>query len=125
MLRSEPMLAVRNVKASVVFYKSLLGCRNDHDIDEYDRLLDGENVILTLHAGSADEHGMRAPAEGTAGAGVLIWIYVSDLDAVHARAKSLKATIAVAPHVNPRAGWRELTLEDPDGYRIGLIEADG
>lgn len=118
------MLAVRDVKASVAWYKTLLHCTNDHDIDEYDRLLDGKDVLLTLHSGGADEHGMLPPKRGASGNGVMVWIYVPDLDAVLERARKTKARVVVEPHENPRAGWREFTVEDPDGYRIGIIESD-
>jgi predicted enzyme related to lactoylglutathione lyase len=123
-MRSEPMLAVHDVKAAVAWYKQLLGCANDHDLDEYDRLLDGDTVLLTLHAGAAAEHGMRRPAPGAPGGGVLVWVFVPDLQAVFQRAQRLQASVIVAPHVNPRAGWREFTVDDLDGYRIGIIQAD-
>ncbi len=116
------MIAARDVRASVGWYKKLLGCTNDHDRPDFDRLLDGERVLLMVHQEHAPEHGLSKPRAGAAGRGVLIWIHVEDLDAVHARAKRMKARIVIAPHDTPAAGWREFTVEDPDGYRIAIVE---
>jgi len=121
-MHSEPMIAVRDVRASAAWYKKLLGCESDHGRPEFDRLVDGTRVLLMLHRLEAAEHGLAAPAPGTAGSGVLIWIYVDDLDLVHRRAKAAKAPIVVAPHTNPQAGWREFTLRDPDGYHVAICE---
>ncbi len=127
-MHSEAMIAVRDVEASSAWYRNLLACSHDHEGPEFDRLMDGSRVLLMLHHLEATEHGMLPPqsAGGTAetknGAGVLIWIYVSDVDAVHQRAQKLKAQIVVSPHTNPRAGWREFTVQDPDGYRIAIVE---
>ena len=59
---------------------------------------------------------------GATGSGFLLWIYVNDLDQVFQRAKELKAPIVVKPHANPQAGWRELTMRDPDGYHVAIAE---
>jgi predicted enzyme related to lactoylglutathione lyase len=122
-MHAEPMLMVRDVKKSTAWYKQVLQAENDHDLDEFDRILSGGRVLLLLHHLDGEEHGaIGAPKGGTAGNGCLIWIYVDDLDAVYARARELKAKLIAEPHENPRTGWREFTLRDPDGYAIGIIE---
>jgi predicted enzyme related to lactoylglutathione lyase len=65
---------------------------------------------------------LTKPVAGAIGSGFLLWIYVSDLDAVFERAKSLDAPIVVKPHTNPQTGWREFTLRDPDGYHVAFAE---
>jgi predicted enzyme related to lactoylglutathione lyase len=122
-MHSEAMIAVADVRVSVAWYKALLGCDNDHDSSEFDRLLDGDRVLLMLHQRSAEEHGLRPPVEGAEGSGVLVWFYVDDLKAVQRRAKKLGASVVVEPHINPQAGWSEFTLRDPDGYRIAIAQA--
>jgi catechol 2,3-dioxygenase-like lactoylglutathione lyase family enzyme len=120
-MHSEPMIVVRDVPASVAWYKKLLGCRNDHGRPDFDRLIDGDRVLLMLHQTHAEEHGLPRPAPGHAGEGFLLWIHVDDLPAVHRRAKRLGAPIVVEPHDNPAAGWTEFTLRDPDGYRVAIV----
>jgi predicted enzyme related to lactoylglutathione lyase len=121
-MRSEAMIAVRDVPASAAWYKQLLDCENDHNRPDFDRLvMDGE-VLLMLHQTQAEEHGLTKPVPGAVGSGFLLWIYVSDLDVVYRRASKLKATIIVEPHENPQAGWREFTVRDLDGYHVAIAQ---
>lgn len=121
-MHSEPMLLVKDVKRSVAFYKKLLGCENDHDRDDFDRLVIEENVLLMVHRSDGHEHGALPPVAGSEGNGCLIFFYVDDLAGARERARALKAKVVVEPHANPVSGWREFTLADPDGYRIALVE---
>lgn len=120
-MHTEPMIAVSDVAASAAWYRELLGCTNDHGGAEFDRLVDGDRVLLMLHRTHAEEHGLTNPVPGAVGSGVLLWIYVEDLDAVFRRARALKAPVIVEPHANPRTGWREFTVADPDGYHVALV----
>jgi predicted enzyme related to lactoylglutathione lyase len=122
-MHSEPMIAVRDVRASAAWYRELLGCSNDHGRSDFDRLIAGGRVLLMLHQTQAEEHGLTRPVPGAVGSGFLLWIHVDDLDVIHRRAIKLKAPIVVPPHDNPQAGWREFTLRDPDGYHVAIVEA--
>jgi predicted enzyme related to lactoylglutathione lyase len=122
-MHSEPMIAVHDVPASAAWYRELLGCTSDHGRPDFDRLMDEGRVLLMLHKTQAEEHGLTNPVPGAIGSGVLLWIYVEDLDAIFRRAKRLKAAIIVEPHANPQAGWREFTVRDPDGYHVAIAEA--
>jgi catechol 2,3-dioxygenase-like lactoylglutathione lyase family enzyme len=120
-MRSEPMIAVRDVKASAAWYRKLLGCTSDHGRPDFDRLVAADgNVLLMLHQLEGPEHGLPRPVRGAVGSGVLLWFHVDDLDAVLQRARRLKAPVVVEPHDNPQAGWRELTIRDPDGYHLAI-----
>jgi catechol 2,3-dioxygenase-like lactoylglutathione lyase family enzyme len=121
-MHSEIMIAVSDVRASAAWYCQLLGCMNDHGRPDFDRLVKDGQVLLMLHQTPAEEHGLTEPVPGAIGSGVLIWMYVDDLDAVLERARKLKAPIVVEPHTNAQAGWREFTLRDPDGYRVAIAE---
>jgi predicted enzyme related to lactoylglutathione lyase len=112
----------RAQRADVAWYRALLGCRNDHGRPDFDRLTDGDRVLLMLHRREAAEHGLPRPTPGHAGEGVLIWIHVDDIAAIHRRAQTVGATIVVPPHQNPQAGWTEMTVRDPDGYRIAIVQ---
>jgi predicted enzyme related to lactoylglutathione lyase len=121
-VHTEPMIAVKDVRASSAWYRKLLACSNDHDGPEFDRLMANDQVLLMLHQTQAEEHGLTPPVPGAVGSGVLLWFHVDDLDQVFQRAQKLKAPIVVKPHTNPMSGWRELTLCDPDGYRVAIVE---
>ncbi len=127
--RSQPLIAVRDVRASSKFYRKLLGAihlggGSDHD-HVYDRILDGDQILLQLHSWDDEDHPNLQQREAPLGHGVLLWFEVADFDAVVARARELKATIVEEPHVNPYARHREMWLRDPDGYYVVVASPDG
>src|SRR5262245_45264805 len=121
--RSQPLIAVRDVRASSRWYSRLLGLertsqmtKSDHD-DIYDRLLSGSDLVLQLHAWDEEEHpnlvNRRAAKPGH---GVLLWFEVDDFDSAVRRARAMRAKVLIKPHVNPAPGHREIWIRDPDGY---------
>lgn len=120
-MHSIPMLMVRDVPASVRWYCGLLGADNDHGRDDFDQIVSGPNVLVMLHCISEGEHGLMVPREGERlGVGCALWFSTEDLSAAYSRAKALEADILVEPWDNPRAGWKEFSVRDPDGYTINL-----
>jgi predicted enzyme related to lactoylglutathione lyase len=121
-MRAELMLLVGDVRKSAAWYTKLLGARSDHGLEEFDRIVAEGQVLVMLHRADASEHGAKRRRGTVVGHGCVLWIYVSDLDAVHRRARRMHAKILAEPHENEQAGWREFTVEDPDGYSLGIIE---
>jgi predicted enzyme related to lactoylglutathione lyase len=118
---AEAMIAVADVRKSAAWYEKLFGGTADHGREDFDRIMDGERVLVMLHTWGGDEHGaMIAPGDGQIGNGFVLWIHVDDVDEVFTRAKTMNAKIVTQPHDNPQAGWREFTLRDPDGYSIAV-----
>jgi catechol 2,3-dioxygenase-like lactoylglutathione lyase family enzyme len=131
-VRSQPLIAVRDVRASSRWYSRLLGAErtsetmsSDH-AHLYDRLLCGSSLVLQLHAWDEEEHPNLVNAkEARPGHGVLLWFEVDDFDAALKRARALRATVLLKPHVNPRPGHREIWIRDPDGYVVVIASPDG
>jgi hypothetical protein len=128
-VRAQPLIAVRDVKASSRWYATLLGLEplgmaSDHD-HVYDRLHSGDRLVLQLHAWDDEDHpGLSGPDAARAGHGVLLWFEVDDLVAVARRAERLRAEVVRAPHVNPGPGHWELWLRDPDDYIVVVASPD-
>jgi catechol 2,3-dioxygenase-like lactoylglutathione lyase family enzyme len=131
-VRSQPLIAVRNVPASSRWYSRLLGAErtsesmhSDH-AHLYDRLLCGGSLVLQLHAWDAEDHPNLVNAkEARPGHGVLLWFEVDDFDAAVKRVRALRATVLLKPHVNPAPGHREIWIRDPDGYVVVIASPDG
>ena len=120
-VKSQPLIVVRDVEESSVWYRKLLSCKSGHGGPDYERLMSGNNLILQLHA--IDVHGhdfLGKPPRKSATNGFLLWFEVPNFEAAVARAKKLKAKVLEKAHVNPNAGHWEIWLQDPDGYVVVL-----
>ncbi len=121
-VQAQPLIAVRNVRASIRWYQQLLGLESlpEHSHrDVYDRLLSGGQLVLQLHVWDEEDHPNLVNADSAPhGHGVLLWFEVDDFDDLVERARALRAEIVAEPHVNPAPGHREIWLRDPDGYVV-------
>jgi catechol 2,3-dioxygenase-like lactoylglutathione lyase family enzyme len=131
-VRPQPLLAVRDVRASARWYATLLGASRSSELMAsdhahlYDRLLVDGALVLQLHAWDAEDHpNLVDPAGGRNGHGVLVWFELDDLDAAVARARAMQAEVVEDLHVNPAPGHREMWLRDPDGYVVVVCSPDG
>lgn len=128
-VQSQPLIAVRDVRASSRWYQQLLGVgalpEHEHR-DTYDRMLCDGHLILQLHAWDQEAHPNLVNADAApVGHGVLLWFEVDDFDAAVERARSLRAQVVEEPHVNPGPGHREMWIRDPDGYVVVISSPDG
>lgn len=130
-VRSQTLIAVRNVKASSAWYQSLLGVRSFGDPEHphrlmYDRLMSDDSLVLQLHSWDDEDHPNLVDREkAPVGHGVLLWFELDDFDAAVERARALRAEVIEEPHVNPAPGHREMWLKDLDGYVVVIASPDG
>jgi len=121
-IQSQPLIAVRDVRASSRWYQHLLntdGLPEHEHRDVYERISCDGHLILQLHAWDEEHHPNLVNADAApCGHGVLLWFEVDDFDATVERARSLRAQVVEEPHVNPNAGHREIWIRDPDGYVV-------
>ncbi|MCC7374316.1 MAG: VOC family protein [Verrucomicrobiales bacterium] len=131
-MRPQPLLCVADVEASSRWYQQLLGCRSAHGGKEYERLQDGDRLVLQLHHWEDSHHHgpIGDPRLKPYGNGVLVWIEVDDFDAAHARAQGMEVEFVLPRHRNPPDGhggpnhW-ECWIRDRDGYILVLASPDG
>ena len=128
-VRPQPLIAVRDVRASSRWYSQLLGADSlpDHPHrDNYDRILCSAELVLQLHAWDEEDHPNLVNADAApVGHGVLLWFEVDDFDAAVKQARELRAQVVLEPHVNPNPNHREMWLRDPDGYVVVISSRDG
>lgn len=122
-VHAQPLICVHDVDAAADWYGAVLGVTNTHAGSEYARLMDGDALVLQLHAlDEAHHHGALADPAHPLGNGVAVWFGVTDLDAAVERARAAGATVQTDVHRNPNSGALELWLRDPDGYLVVLAE---
>jgi len=128
-VHSQPLIAVRDVRASSRWYQQVLGLSSlpEHSHrSAYDRLYSTGHLVLQLHAWDQHDHpNLVAAGAAPPGHGVLLWFEVDDLDAIVEQARALPAQIILEPHINPAPGHREVWLRDPDGYVVVVAGPDG
>lgn len=126
---AQPLIAVRDVRASSRWYTELLGADSlpDHSHrDVYDRISRSGRLVLQLHAWDEENHpNLVNAAAAPPGHGVLLWFEATDFDQVVQRARGLGAEIIEGPHFNPAPRHSEIWLRDPDGYVVVIASPDG
>lgn len=126
---SQPLIAVRDVRASSRWYQQLFGFdplpEHPHR-DRYDRMLCDGQLVLQLHAWDEEDHPNLVNADAAPpGHGVLLWFEVNNFDAVVEQARKLRAQVVLEPHFNPAPRHREMWLRDLDGYVVVIASPDG
>jgi catechol 2,3-dioxygenase-like lactoylglutathione lyase family enzyme len=114
-------LIVRDVATSVPFYRDVLAMTL-HYADEDMAALQLETTQIVLHADHTYDKQPWAPRlrdAGKRGVGAEIRILGIDPDAAERRAKERGATVLLGARDWPH-GWRDVLLEDPDGYTFAV-----
>lgn len=126
---AQPLIAVRDVRASSRWYAVLLAADSlpDHPHrDLYDRIWCSGHLVLQLHAWDAEDHPNLVNRDAAPpGHGVVLWFQLDDFDAAVKRARGLGAEIILEPHFNPAPQHREIWLRDADGYVVVIASPDG
>lgn len=127
-----PIVAVRDVAKSSVWYARLLDAQRTHpDAAVFDQIVTKDGtILLCLHhwgpSGPRGDHNwpsLSNPTKGLAGNGLLLWFVVDDFDAAWQRAQDLGAVIDESPNANNGTGMRAFVVRDPDGYYVAVNEA--
>lgn len=97
-----PILRVKDLKASLVYYTGALGFKKDWQEDGVMGSVSRDRAIIMLCQG------------GQGHSGTWVWVGVADAGALHEAYVASGAKIRIAPRNYPWA--REFHVEDPDGH---------
>jgi catechol 2,3-dioxygenase-like lactoylglutathione lyase family enzyme len=114
-------LIVRDIAKSLPFYRDVLGF-TVHYFDPDFAALQLASVNVQLHADHTYDHQPWAPRlaeDAKRGLGAEIRILGIDPDAAERRARERGATVLLSARDWPH-GWRDVVLEDPDGYTFAV-----
>lgn len=115
-----PILAVKDVDASIAFYKDVLGFNHDFSLPGPDNQTSFAGISLGKAA-----FGLSAePDAATGGAGVVFMVYVADdadLDAYYAEVQN-KGAVIDQPIKDEYWGDRVFSLRDPTGYYLSFCK---
>ena len=114
-------LLVRDIERSLPFYTDVLEFHDVHHDPDF-AALERDGIKLTLHADHTYDKqpwAERLGSPGKRGLGAEIRILGIDPDAAERRARERGATVLAGTRDWPH-GWRDVLLEDPDGYTFAV-----
>ncbi|MGH2632641.1 MAG: VOC family protein [Tepidiformaceae bacterium] len=111
-LAMRPNLAVRDVAASVTFYRDVVGLELEHAFDDgsFALLRRGGAELALVHEDSPQPQGA--------------YLYVTGVKTLHARCAERGVPILAQLTLEPW-GLLDFVVEDPDGHRIAIGERVG
>lgn len=119
MMRPQPMIVVHDVETCSKWFQDVLGLRSGHGGDEYEMLMDGDELVAQLHRWEAQEHPhLGDETDVSRGNGVLLWFATDDFDALVDRVQKTNAKVLDGPLYNPNGRQHEIWLEGPESYRV-------
>jgi hypothetical protein len=98
MVRTETIIAVKDVPKSSKFYQDLLNCKSEH------------------------EHPTMLNPEKEVGNGLILFFRVADLNTVFTNARKINATIEKKIHYNENSLKNQFILRDLDNYYVIISE---
>ena len=110
-------LLVRDVAKSLPFYEDVLGARVRYRDADF-AAMEFNGVEFMLHCDHTYDHhplSARLQGSGKRGDGAELRVMGIDPDDLQERAEAAGATI-LQPAADFPHGWRDVILEDPDGY---------
>lgn len=125
-MKAQPLITVSSVPESARFYCALLGTQRGHGGEDYEQILDGDELVMQLHGYDADaNHESLGDSRGRIGNGVVIWFETDDFDALLQRIDRHGIVLDREPFENVFARQMECWLHDPDGYQVVIAGPSG
>jgi len=123
MTQLDPIIAVKDVEASIKFYQQVFGFKNAHGGKEF-AVLKSENdeIILCLHKWGAHDHPTLTNPGIRAGNGLLLYFRTENIETIRKNADKAACKIEEEVHLNPNSLKKEFSFRDPDGYYLTVTE---
>ena len=122
MIRTETIIAVKDVKKSSAFYQNLLNCNSEHGGDTFEILTNEDIVILCLHKWGDHEHPTMLNSEKEVGNGLILFFRVDNLKQIFENAIKLNVYIEKEIHYNENSLKNQFILRDIDNYYLIISE---
>ncbi len=123
MIKSDPIIAVKDVEASSQWYQRVFDCKSIHDGDEF-AVLEDQNgeVIICLHKWGEHEHPTMMNQSIMPGNGLILYFRTDRLDHIRENVRKMGNHIEEDIHQNPNSLKMEFSIKDPDGYYLTITE---
>ena len=123
MIKSEPIIAVKDVTVSANWYRTIFGFKRTHDGDEFAILVDeNDEVTLCLHKWNEHEHPTMKNSKITAGNGLILYFRTDNMEEIRENVEKQGHPIEKDVHLSPNSHKKEFSMRDPDGYYLTISE---
>jgi hypothetical protein len=123
MTKLDPVIAVKDIKASSKWYQSVFNWKSLHGGDHFDILVsEDDEIVLCLHPWEQDKHPTMMDPDITPGNGLILYFRTNNMNTIRQNVEKLGYTIEEDIHVNPNSSKKEFSLRDPDGYYLTITE---
>ena len=123
MTKIDPILAVKDVKVSAVWYQSIFGRKRTNGGDEFAVLEDEKDeILICLHKWGEHEHPTMTNLKITAGNGLILLFKTDNLNVIRQNVANMDYPVEEDIHLNTNSTKNEFSLRDPNGYYITITE---
>jgi catechol 2,3-dioxygenase-like lactoylglutathione lyase family enzyme len=123
MTKMDPIIAVKDVDASSIWYQSVFGFKNTHGGDTFVVLVsENDEIIICLHKWGEHGHPSMTNPNITPGNGLILYFRTENMKAIRQNVEEKGYPVEEEIHLNPNSKKMEFSLRDPDGYYLTITE---
>lgn len=123
MPKLDPIIAVRDIKATSKWYQKIFGFRNNHGGDHFSVLVsDDDEIILCLHKWEEHNHPTMTNPSITPENGLLLYFRTENMNNIYQNLLKAGCAIEEDIHLNKNSLRKEFSFRDPDGYLLTVTE---
>jgi uncharacterized glyoxalase superfamily protein PhnB len=123
MIKVDPIIAVKDVESSSIWYQQVFGFKRNHGGDTFSVLVSDDNeIILCLHKWAEHNHPTMMNPDIPAGNGLLLYFRTDNMNSIYQNAIAAGSAIEEEIHLNTNSRRQEFSVRDPDGYFLTVTE---
>lgn len=123
MTKIDPIIAVKDVEASSMWYQQIFGFRRTHGGNEFAVLVsENDEILLCLHKWEEHHHPTMTNPGITHGNGLILYFRTENMNEIRQNVEKNGGNVEEDIHLNPNSLQKEFSLRDPDGYYLTISE---
>jgi predicted enzyme related to lactoylglutathione lyase len=123
MIKSDPIIAVKDVALSSAWYQQVFGLRNAHGGKDFAVLVsEDDEVVLCLHKWGAHDHPTMTNPSIAVGNGLLLYLRADNMEVIRQNIERIGGHVEKDIHFNSNSLRDEFSLRDLDGYYLTVTE---
>ena len=123
MTELDPIIAVKDVEASTLWYQRIFSFKRAHGGDNFSVLVSENNkIIMCLHKWEVHNHPTMTKQNKPVGNGLLLYFRTVNMNRIYQNAVNEGCIIEEEVHMNPNSLKLEFSFRDLDGYFLTVTE---